>query len=154
CNGAVTNRLIDFYSFQAKKGHRLIVDCATRGIESKLNATVIIADVAGRDLLVERRGGGLGFTAPKGGAYVVKIHELTFKGGPEYYYRLGLWEQPTGTPIVRQPTTKAVNSFSWPPTGLPQQAQQAEVERNNDDAHAQRISLPCDISGRFYPAAD
>jgi hypothetical protein len=116
-----------------------MVDCATHGIDSKLNATVILCDAAGRDLLVERRGGVLDFAAPKDGTYVIKIHDLTFKGGPAYFYRLGLWEQPAGTPIVRQPATKAVNAFSWPPLGLPQQAQQTEVEPNNDGAHAQRI---------------
>jgi hypothetical protein len=46
-----------------------------------------------------------------------------------------------------------VNAFSWPPTGLPQQAQQTEVEPN-DRTRPQRITLPCDIAGRFYPAAD
>ena len=154
CNGTVADRSIDYYTFQAKKGQRLVVDCATRGIDSKLNATVIIGDAAGRDLLVERRGGVLDFAVPKDGTYVIKIHELTFKGGPAFYYRLGLWEQAVGTPIVRQPTTKPVNSFSWPPLGLAEKAQQEEVEPNNDGAHAQRIKLPCDISGRFYPAAD
>jgi hypothetical protein len=154
CNGSVADRSIDYYTFQAKKGQRLVVDCTTRGIDSKLNPTVIIADAAGRDLLVERRGGVLDFAVPKDGIYVIKIHELTFKGGPEFYYRLGLWEQPAGTPIVRQPATKPVNSFSWPPPGLPERAPQAEVEPNNNGASAQRISLPCDISGRFYPAAD
>ena len=154
CNGVITDRSIDYYTFKAKKGQRLVVDCATRGIDSKLNAIVIIADAAGRDLLVERRGGVLDFTVPKDGSYVIKIHELTFKGGPAFYYRLGLWELPAGTPIVRQPSTKPVNSFSWPPTGLPAQAASAEVEPNNDGTHAQRISLPCDIAGRFYPAAD
>ncbi len=154
CNGATADRSIDYYSFQAKKGQRLIVDCATRGIDSKLNATVIVADAAGRDLLVERRGGVLDFAVPADGTYVIKIHELTYKGGPAYYYRLGLWEQPAGTPVVRQPSTKPVNSFSWPPTGLPAQAALAEVEPNDSGEKAQRISLPCDISGRFYPAAD
>jgi len=154
CNGTVADRSVDFYTFRAKKGQRLVVDCATRGIDSKLNATVIIGDAAGRDLLVERRGGVLDFLVPKDGVYVIKINELTFKGGPAYYYRLGLWEQPAGTPIVRQPATQAVNSFSLPPLGLPQQTQQTEVEPNNDGAKAQRISLPCDLSGRFYPAAD
>lgn len=154
CNGSVADRSIDYYKFQARKGQRVVVDCATRGIDSKLNATVILADSAGRDLLVERRGGVLDFTAPSDGTYVIKIHELTYKGGAAFYYRLGLWEQPAGTPIVRQASTKPVNSFSWPPTGLPAQAPQSEVEPNNDGAHAQRIRLPCDISGRFFPAAD
>lgn len=154
CNGAVAERSVDYYTFPAKKGQRLVVDCATRGIDSKLNATVIIADAAGRDLLVERRGGALDFAVPKDGTYVIKVHELTFKGGPAFFYRLGLWEQPAGTPIVRQPATQPVNAFSWPPCGLPEKAQQEEVEPNNDRARAQRIKLPCDIAGRFYPAAD
>ncbi len=154
CNSTITDRSVDFFMFQAKKGMRLVVDCATRGIDSKLNATVIIADSAGRDLLVERRGGVLDFAVPKDGTYVIKLHELTFKGGPAFYYRLGLWEQPAGTPIIRQASTKPVNSYSWPPTGLSAQAKLTEVEPNNDGAHAQRIALPCDISGRFFPAAD
>lgn len=154
CNATTTDRSVDYYTFQAKKGQRLVVDCATRGIDSKLNATVIIGDAAGRDLLVERRGGVLDFAVPEDGRYVIKVHELTYKGGPAYYYRLGLWEQPAGTPIVRQAATKPVNAFSWPPPGLPQQAQQAEDEPNDTGERAQRINLPCDISGRFYPAAD
>src|SRR5262249_28408471 len=106
CNGTLADRSIDYYTFRAKKGQRLVIDCATRGIDSKLNATVIVADAAGRDLQVERRGGVLDFTVPEDGSFVIKIHELTFKGGPAYYYRLGLWEQPAGTAIVRQPTTR------------------------------------------------
>ncbi len=152
CNGVVADRAVDYYTFRAKKGQRLIVDCAARGIDSKLNATVIVADAAGRDLLVERRGGALDFTVPKDGVYVIKVHDLTFQGGPSHYYRLGLWEQPAGTPIARQPATKPVNAFSWPPSGLPERAPQAEVEPKG--AGPQRISLPCDLSGRFYPAAD
>lgn len=154
CNGSVADRSIDYYTFTAKKGQRLIVDCATRGIDSKLNATVIIADASGRDLVVERRGGVLDFTVPKDGGYVIKIHELTFKGGSAFYYRLALWEQPAGTPIERQPSTQTVNSFSWPPLGLASKAALNEVEPNNDGGHAQRITLPCDIAGRFFPAAD
>ena len=153
-NASMTNRAVDHYIFNAKKGQRLIVDCATRGIDSKLDAVVIIADAAGRDLLVERRGGVLDFAVPDDGRYVLKVHELTFKGGVEYFYRLGLWELPAGAPIVRQPTTKTVNSFSWPPQGVAAQAELAEVEPNNIGAKAQKITLPCDIAGSFFPAAD
>lgn len=154
CNGSVAARSIDYYTFKAKKGQRLVVDCATRGIDSKLNATVIIADEAGRDLQVERRGGVLDFSVPNDGTYVIKVHELTYKGGSAFYYRLGLWEQDAGSPIVRQPSTKEVNSFSWPPVGLSENATLKEQISKNDDSNYQRISLPCDISGRFYPAAD
>ncbi len=29
-----------------------------------------------------------------------------------------------------------------------------EMEPNDDDEHVQALSLPCDIAGAFYPAAD
>ena len=154
CNATMTQRAVDHYVFDAKKGQRIIVDCATRGIDSKLDAVVIIADAAGRDLLVERRGGALDFTVPMDGKYVIKVHELTFKGGQPYYYRLAVSELPVGAPIVRMPSTKPVNSFSWPPQGLKEQAELAESEPNNDRTKAQKISLPCDIAGSFFPAAD
>jgi hypothetical protein len=86
-NGTISERSVDYFKFIGKKGQRLVVDCASNGIDSKLNATVIIADEAGRDLLVERLGGVLEYSVPKDGTYVIKIHELTFKGGPAFYYR-------------------------------------------------------------------
>lgn len=154
CNATMSVRAVDHYSFEGRKGQRIIVDCATRGIDSKLDAVVIVADAAGRDLLVERRGGVLDFAVPADGRYVIKVHELTFKGGPAYFYRLGVWELPADAPIARLPTTKTVNSFSWPPQGLRDQAETSEKEPNGDAAQAQKISLPCDIAGSFFPAAD
>lgn len=154
CNATITDRSVDHYVFEGRRGQRVIVDCATRGIDSKLNAVVIVADAAGRDLVVERRGGALDFEVPEDGRYVVKVHELTFKGGPAYFYRLGLWELPADATVVRQPSTQTVNSFSWPPQGLEAEAQLAEAEPNHEPGQAQRITLPCDIAGSFFPAAD
>lgn len=154
CNASMTTRAVDHYTFQARKGQRIVVDCATGGIDSRLDAVVIVADAEGRDLLVERRGGALDFTAPADGRYVIKVHELTFKGGPTYFYRLAVRELPSGAPIVRMPSTMPVNSFSWPPQGLAEHAATSEAEPNNEPAKAQKITLPCDIAGSFFPAAD
>ncbi len=154
CNATISARAVDHYRFEAKQGQRILVDCATRGIDSKLDAVVIIADAMGRDLLVERRGGALDFKVPADGKYIVKVHELTFKGGQPYYYRLAVQELPPDAPIVRQPSTSIVSSFSWPPTGLPQAAATNESEPNNERQQAQKIALPCDIAGGFFPAAD
>lgn len=63
CNAVMTNRAVDHYTFDAVKGQRYIVNVASRGIDSKLEAVLIIGDAAGRDLMVERRGGTLDFTA-------------------------------------------------------------------------------------------
>ena len=154
CNAAMTLRSVDHYGFEGRKGQRVVVDCAAKGIDSKLDAVLIIADAAGRDLLVERRGGALDFTLPDDGRYVIKVHELTFKGGPEYFYRLALRELPAGAPVARLAGTKTVNSFSWPPAGLRKQAETAEAEPNHHRSRAQKVSLPCDIAGSFFPAAD
>ncbi len=154
CNAVMTTKAVDHYWFDAVKGHRYIVHCASRGIDSKLDAVLIIGDSAGRDLVVERRGGTLDFTATEDGRHVIKVHELTFKGGPAYYYRLALQELAAEAAIPVFASTKTVNSFSWPPAGLAVSAASSETEPNNEQALAQKISLPCDIAGNFFPAAD
>ena len=154
CNAVMTPRAVDHYAFEGRKGQRVIVDCAARGIDSKLDAVLVIGDAAGSDLLVERRSGTLDFTVPDDGKYVIKVHELTFGGGPAYFYRLALQELPVGAPVLRLPATRAVSSFSWPPVGLQDRAEISEIEPNNVRSRAQKITLPCDIAGSFFPAAD
>ncbi|MGI9474023.1 MAG: serine protease [Rubripirellula sp.] len=152
CNAAMTARAVDFYQFHALKGQRILVDCAAKGIDSKLNPVVLVADAQGRDLAVERRGGAIDFSVPEEGDYVVKVHDLTFKGGTDYFYRLVLRELQADQKVVRHPSTQKVNAFSWPPEGLADTSQ-PEVEPNEGDA-AQRVELPFDISGSFATAAD
>ncbi len=154
CNASMTKQAIDFYSFDAQQGQRIVVDCAAKGIDSKLNPVLVIADAKGNDLLVERRGGALDFDVPADGKYIIKVHDLTFNGGGEYFYRLALKAISKDEAIVRLPSTNTVSSFSWPPEGLAENAAASEAEPNNDHTQPQKITLPCDISGSFFPAAD
>ena len=94
CNGVMTSKSVDHYRFIAKQGSRYIINCSAKGIDSKLDAVLILADANGQDFIAERRGGVLDFTAPADGNYVVKVHELTFRGGSEFFYRLSLQEIP------------------------------------------------------------
>ena len=133
------------------KGQRVVIDCAARGIESKLRPVVIVADATGADLVAERRGGLLDFTAPLGATYVVKVHDLSFQGGPEFFYRLVAHDVAPGAPLpARQRAVEPVATFSWPPSGLAAEAPAREVEPDL----VQRATLPLDVSGRFFPAAD
>ncbi len=154
CNAKMTKQAVDYYTFEANAGQRIVVDCAAKGGDSKLNAVLIIADAQGNDLLVERRGGAVDFTAPEAGTYVVKMHDLTFNGGPHYFYRLVLQQATNGEMVPRLPSTSTVSSFSWPPPGLTDDSLMPEAEPNNQHAEAQQITLPCDIGGSFFPAAD
>ncbi|MEQ9412095.1 MAG: PPC domain-containing protein [Fuerstiella sp.] len=154
CNATMTRQQVDYFSFDAKQGQRIIVDCAAKGIDSKLQAVLIVADARGNDLQVERGGDVVDFSVPQDGRYVVKVHDLTFSGGPHYFYRLAVQDVPADQPVTRQPTTQTVSSFSWPPPELAATAATNEAEPNNDHAAAQKITLPCDIAGSFFPAAD
>lgn len=154
CNAVMTKQAVSYFRFQGNANQRIVVDCAATGIDSKLKPVVIIADAEGADLLVERRGGALDFTVPESGQYIIKIHDLTFSGGPHYFYRLVLQEAKQGETVPRLPSTESVSSFSWPPAGLTLSATGAETEPNDQHSQAQKITLPCDISGSFFPAAD
>ena len=154
CNAFMPARSINYYQIQCQKGQRLLIECAAKQIESKLNAVLIVADEKGRDLVVQRRGDYIEFTAPRDGKYYIKIHELTFKGGPDFFFRLKLQEvseESLASALLRVP---AVNTFSWPPFGLPLNAKSIEQEPNNDYARPQKIELPCDLAGAFAKAAD
>ncbi len=154
CNSVMSSQAIDYYSFEASKDQRIIVDCAARGIDSKLKPVLIIGDATGADLFVERRGGALDFTAPESGTYIIKVHDLTYNGGAHHFYRLAVTEAAPGQPVTRLPAVELVNSFSWPPVGLTDDLAVPETEPNNRSGEVQKITLPCDISGSFYPAAD
>jgi hypothetical protein len=154
CNAATSKRGVDFYSFQGVKDRRVVVDCNAARIDSKLAPVVILADAKGDDLLVNRISGMLDFTPPSDGTYLIKIHDLTFQGGTEYFYRLAFRDGPGSGPVPRQETTARVSSFSWPPEGLPTVAPGSELEPNNQPSQAQKITLPCDFSGSFASADD
>lgn len=154
CNATMPARSINHYRFHALKDQRVVIDCAASGIDSKLNAVLIVADAEGRDLMVQRLGDLIDFTVPEDGDYVVKVHDMTFKGGPEYFYRLAVQQVPKDAPAVRLPSTQSVQSFSWPPVGLASAAATTDTEPNNTPEQAQAVTLPLDVAGSFYPAAD
>ena len=154
CNAAMSTRTVDYYSFTAKKDQRVVVECVTKGIDSRMNGVLIVADEKGRDLKVDRLGGHVDFTAPTDGKFIVKVHDLTYKGGSHYFYRLVLNGVAPGAEAPRHPVGATVSSFSWRPEFLPQNKAIVEAEPNNKHEQAQKVSLPLHVTGRFYPAAD
>lgn len=154
CNATMTKRAVDYYAFQGTQNKRIAIECAAVGIDSRLTPVVILADAQGRDLLVNRTGGVIDFTPPADGTYLIKVNDLTFQGGDRHFYRLAIQPVAEGQTAPLQPQTKTVSSMSWPPAGLAANALAAEVEPNNQPAEAQKITLPCDLSGSFFPAAD
>ena len=148
CNATMTKRAVDFYSFQGVKDQPVAIDCAAVGIDSRLTPVLILADGKGADLKVNRTGGMIDFTPPADGTYIIKVSDLTYQGGERHFYRLAVQKGPAQP----QPQTQMVSAMSWPPEGLAAEAAVKEAEPNNKEA--QKITLPCDIAGAFFPAAD
>jgi hypothetical protein len=154
CNAAMAPQSVDYYSFDAVKGQRYVIECAARGIDSKLRPVLIVGGADGADLVVERHDGELDFTPEETGRYIIKAHDLTYSGGPQYFYRLAIRHAAPNETVARLPEVQMANAFSWPPAGLSSNASIVEAEPNNLHSQAQKITLPCDLSGSFFPAAD
>jgi len=153
CNAHTTSKGVDFFKFSVDQKTRLTVEVAATRIDSRLKPVLMIADAQGRDLVADRRNGFLDWTAPQAGTYVIKVHGLTYEGGAESFYRLVLRSVSEQGIAQRHPTTERVNTLSIPTT-LAQSNPIPEAEPNNKPDAAQKISLPCDIAGAFFPNAD
>ena len=224
-NGHSDEGAADYFTFEAEQGQRIVLNVLAQRLDSKMDATLVLCDASGRELLSDRDtyrlDPFLDFTAPAAGPYVVKIYDYLFRGGPEYAYRLSVGTQPhiayifppAGRPGSRQsyrvygqnlPGGKTssvlnpkgvpleektveialprdahllpVNSFLEPrqivaggidfrlnsPEGVSNSASLgfatapvvSELEPNNQSHSAQKVSLPCEIQGQFFPQAD
>ncbi len=84
---------VDFVSFRAKAGQNIVVSCLTTSIDSRMQADLMVADLAGKTLAANRgyRGGDavLDFLAPADGEYVVRVAQFAYtSGGNDHFYRL------------------------------------------------------------------
>jgi hypothetical protein len=92
--GTANAAAADFFKFTAKAGQRLIVDCDAAEIDSLLNPIIAIIDGNGSEVAASRRGGTVDFTVARDGTYLIRIHDLTYGGGPNHFYRLTLSSGP------------------------------------------------------------
>ncbi|MCO6455874.1 MAG: PPC domain-containing protein [Pirellulaceae bacterium] len=95
-NGQSDGNNVDLYSFVARAGQRLVVDCQAGRLDSPLDATMSLeaadgrllassSDYRGRDPLID-------FLVPADGEYRIRVHDLSYRGG--FPYRLLVTDQP------------------------------------------------------------
>lgn len=90
---------VDWYQFPAKKGNRVVIDCLTSSIDSPLNAALTLFDASGRRRLAvsrqyNRRDALLVYDVPNDGQFLLKVHDVTYRSGADYQYRLDLHTGP------------------------------------------------------------
>lgn len=183
----------DFYRVPAKAGEPLTLEVFGRRLGSLLDPVILVHDEKGREmaglyaddtpgLQTDAR---LTFTPKTTTDYVVEVRDTTYRGGPEYGYRLrvgGYTGATTAFPVAVQRGERADIRFTgpgtadalpvslvataptamlarprfqaggagWPvPVLMADVPQFAEVEPNNTAATAQKLPLPCGVTGRF-----
>lgn len=215
---------IDYYKLTLKAGQRVLADCWAQRIDSRMDATLVITDAAGKELARNRDSLGsdslVDFTAPADGAYILKVYDFVYGGGAEHPYRLTVHSgpqvdfifPPSGLPgsngqytvygrnlpggqpaegvfLEGKPLQKVAVSIALPadegskqqlalgafvpPRGALLDAFEyllpganpapvyfarapvvVEVEPNNASAMPQKVEVPCEFVGQFYPARD
>jgi hypothetical protein len=93
-NGKAAANSAEFFKFKAQKGQRIIVECAGRRIDSRIDPAMILFDSNKKEIARARTGGLLDFTAPSDDEFVVKFYDVQFRGGDEFWYRLSLRKGP------------------------------------------------------------
>lgn len=88
--GTAKAGVADWFRFTGKRGQRLLIDCEAPALDSRMSPVLTVLDASARELETSRRGGLLDFTAPADGSYLLRLHDLSFAGTADYFYRLTL----------------------------------------------------------------
>ena len=108
-NGRAIADTDDYYKFPAKAGQRLTISIWAYRLDSRLDGSITLFDGSGAELASSRDVKGfepvIDYTVPADGEYVVAVHDFTYRGGPEYAYRLSVSEKP-------------YLAYVFPPSGL------------------------------------
>ena len=101
---------VDYFSFPGKKGEKVSIDCRAARIDSPLVAIIEVYGPDKKRLVTERdtfrNDPYVNVTLPADGTYQVKVRDLTYTGGVQHIYRLGIHKKPH-------------IEFVMPPSGVP-----------------------------------
>lgn len=128
-SGVCTPNAVNSYAIDFKQGQRVIIECSAREIDSKMTPVLLLDSADGRELARSRHGTVMDFTAPADGAYTLQVHDLLYRGGVEYFYRVSVSEGPYVDAI-------------FPPAGLP-------GSKGNYTLYGRNLpgGRPCDFHG-------
>ena len=114
-NARTDSQAADYFKFTVKKGQRVIVDCAARELDSRAADALLLLAPDGRELERARTGGLIDHTAAADGPLIVKVHDFTYRGGDQYFYRLTVTTGPhidyVFPPAAEQGKTAKVTVF-------------------------------------------
>lgn len=92
--GKTTAAAADYFKVKMRKGQRLLLHCDAESVDSRLRPVWEVIEASGSSLQTAARDGLLDYTAPAEGECLLRLHDLTYSGGPEHLYRLSVTEGP------------------------------------------------------------
>lgn len=93
-NGRTDSQAADYYKFDVKKGQRVLIDCAAQELDSRAADALMLITPDGHELERARAGELIDHTASADGPLIVKVHDFTYRGGDQYFYRLTITTGP------------------------------------------------------------
>jgi hypothetical protein len=127
-NGTCDAQNYDCYKLNAKKGQRYLVEAQALRLDSRAQMVLTLLDPTGRELRrivgTRSRDPLLDFSAEVDGPYVVRVNDLLYRGGDEYFYRLsmgtGPWIDYVDPPVLKPGADNAVTVYGRNlPGGVP-----------------------------------
>ena len=87
-----TAGLAKWFAFSARKGESIVLEPLAQGMHSPLAPTLTVQDSSGREIAATEDFGRpdcpVTFTAPADGEYRASLHDIDYRGGGDYAYRL------------------------------------------------------------------
>ncbi len=145
---------VDEFQFEAKEGQRIVIECWAERIESRLRAVLEILDARGKRLASNRGYFGIDplidFRVPADGKYIVKLYDLVYAGGAEFYYRLDIDTGPRvafAVPaVVERGKPASVTLYGWNFAGqgpVPTSKSGSSKNRSKHGANEANQGLDC-----------
>ena len=191
----------DFFKISVKEGQRLTFEVLGHRLGSLFDPIIMLYDAQGVELpgLYSDDAPGLQtdarltYTFKRSGEYLLEIHDSTYRGGADFFYRLRIGDFPaaiTPFPVALKRGSQATIAFAgpvventepvtvtmpadpaqlslpivarykggvagWPVSLLASdRLESTEMEPNNDIEHANRVTIPSGVSGRFLEKND
>jgi hypothetical protein len=104
----------DRFSFEAKKGDKLVLELQSASLGFPLDARLKIEDAKAKELAADDDSSNadpsLEWTAPEDGKFVAAVSSVLHRGGPDYRYRLSI-----GKPVPALNVTAEGHAFAVEP---------------------------------------
>ena len=93
-NAQADANAFDYFRFTATKGQRILIECRARSMDSRMEPLMLLYDGAGREIERARNRDCLVFDVPATGTNVLRLSDLLYRGGSDYFYRLTIHTGP------------------------------------------------------------